>query len=421
MAAARVRNQLPPADSGLAVAAPRASTLTQGRGPINPGGNEITQRESPPPADSRTLTTSIELQVPQPSPNDPAIPPSGRSPQHLMSWALAAGVLALLVLIAFSDVHLLWQTAVGVDPWLLLMALFCAVVSYLTMTRSYQGIAWAAGAHVGFGGMLRITVVANTVNYLVSTGGLSGFAVRMYFFIRMAMPSGTAVVISLIQTFITNLILLFCVVVGFWYLVSQHRLNGFALVSSSVLLTISVTASILAIVLLAHRRLRRRTLFLACEGLHWFLHRFLPRHKPARVRLWRFQRNLNRGIDFLLERKRLMVVPVLWIVADWVATIGILYVAFIAVGHPLPAGLVMVGFSIGVVLSAVSLVPGGLGIMEGSMAAIFRSFSVPLESAVIAVLIFRLAYYVFPAVVSLFFFRGMLIQGARGASELAEA
>jgi uncharacterized membrane protein YbhN (UPF0104 family) len=77
--------------------------------------------------------------------------------------------------------------------------------------------------------------------------------------------------------------------------------------------------------------------------------------------------------------------------------------------------IVIVGFSIGIVLSIVSFVPGGLGIMEGSMSAIFVSLSVPLETAVIAVLIFRVAYYFLPMLISLFFFRGMLVQGTRAA------
>jgi uncharacterized protein (TIRG00374 family) len=102
-------------------------------------------------------------------------------------------------------------------------------------------------------------------------------------------------------------------------------------------------------------------------------------------------------------------------VADWGATILILYSAFWVIGSPVPVSVVIVGFSVGIVLSIVSFVPGGLGIMEGSMAAIFVSLSVPLETAVVAVLIFRVAYYFVPMIISLFFFRNMLLQGARVA------
>jgi uncharacterized protein (TIRG00374 family) len=355
--------------------------------------------------------------IPQPSEKpQPSVLVVGRSPRtrvHALSWALVLGVAALVALFVFSDARKLGDTLATLDWRLLLVPLTCGLASYAIMAKSYQDIARAAGAEVPFWEMLKITCVANTVNYLVSTGGLSGFAVRMYFFIRLAIPSGTAVIISLVQTFITNTVLLLFVVTGFAYLLRVHELHGYALVTIAVLLLVFVLAAGVAVLLLLHRELRRRTLFVLAEAAHWVLHRFAPRHKPARVRIWRFQRNLNRGIEFLLARKRRMIGPTLWIVLDWWVTLLILYAAFRAIHYPIPMTFVVVGFAVGIVLSLVSFVPGGLGVMEGSMAAIFASLSVPFETAVIAALIFRVSYYLVPMVISVFFFRGMLLQGAR--------
>lgn len=44
------------------------------------------------------------------------------------------------------------------------------------------------------------------------------------------------------------------------------------------------------------------------------------------------------------------------------------------------------------------------------MAAIFVSLGVPFETAVVAVLLFRVAYYLLPLVISVFFFRNMMGQ-----------
>ena len=341
-----------------------------------------------------------------------------RSRSHLIS-ALVVGLGVLALLFVFSDTHKLWLTASELDGRLLLIPFACALASYAVMARSYQGIARAAGSEVPFWEMLKITLVANTANYVVSTGGLSGFALRLYFFLRLSIPSGTAVIISLVQGFITNVVLLLFVVAGFAYLVTAHDLRGYALGTTATLLFLFILAAVLAMALLLHRGLRRRTLFMMAETVHWFMHRFLPRHKPARISIWRFQRNLNRGIEFLLLRKRRMVIPTLWIVVDWVLTLLILYGAFVAVRHPIPITFVVVGFAVGIVLSMVSFVPGGLGIMEGSMAAIFSSLSVPFETAVVAALIFRIAYYVMPMIISLFFFRRMFVQRAPAAPAVA--
>jgi hypothetical protein len=44
--------------------------------------------------------------------------------------------------------------------------------------------------------MCRITLVANAANYLLSTGGLSGFALRMYLFARRGIPPAAPLTLS---------------------------------------------------------------------------------------------------------------------------------------------------------------------------------------------------------------------------------
>ena len=327
------------------------------------------------------------------------------------------GLLVLLVLL--SDGRELLRTAANIEPALLALPVALTVLSYAAMSRSYQGIAEAAGCRLGFGEWLRITFVSNTVNYLVTSGGLSGFAVRMYLLSQRGIPSGRAVLISLVQTFLTNFTLLFFIAIGFATLVLRHHLEPAALGAAST--GVAVFAGLLAygILLVYHRRLRRRTLLFLADAAHRVLRRLVPRWTPRRVGLWRFQHNLNEGLEFLFSRKDRMLGPAAWITLDWALTIAILWSAFRSVHYPIAPGLVVIGFGVGILFSLVSLVPGGLGVMEGSMTAVFVSLSVPLEPAVVAVLIFRLAYYVIPLLVSVVLFHGVMLQAARGVASSA--
>jgi len=334
--------------------------------------------------------------------------------------AFLLGLAAFGAIFFFTDFRELWAVLARANLWLLTLPVLCMVASYLTMARSYQGIAVAAGCPVSMGDMLRITFVANSMNYLVATGGLSGFAVRMYFFSRLGMTSQTAVIVSLAQTFLTNCTLLGFVLVGFAYVIASHTLQGSALVATVILLVLAVIAALIAGLLLLHPGLRRRTLFAIAQGTYWVMHRLLPSRAPARTHIWRYQFNLNRGIAFLLSRKRAMLPPLLYIIADWFLTILILYTSFLTVRYPIEFAQVIVGFSVGIVLSFASLIPGGLGVMEGSMAAVFSSMGVPFETAVVAVLIFRVAYYLLPLLASLFFLHGMFVQGTSLSKELAD-
>lgn len=334
--------------------------------------------------------------------------------------AVLIGALAFGLVFVFADLHELWKTLAGADPRLLSLPLLAVACSYLTMARSYQGIASAAGYPIPFWEMLKITFVANTSNYLISTGGLSGFAVRMYFFARRSVPSNVALIISLMQTFMTNVTLLLFVIVGFVYLFFTHDMHGAALVVTGILLVLFVVAAVLASFLLLHPRLRRRTLFILAQTVHFLLHRLWPHRAPARTHIWRYQFNLNRGIAFLLSRKREMVAPLVYIGLDWLFTLLILHTSFIALRYPVPLSQVIVAFAVGIVASFASLIPGGLGVMEGSMAAIFAGFGVPYETAVVATLLFRITYYVLPLLLSLFFLHGMFVAGRQLGRELHE-
>jgi len=336
-------------------------------------------------------------------------------------WALVLGLLAFASIFLFADFRELWQVLAHANLWLLSLPILCMLASYLAMARSYQGIAIAAGCPVSLSEMLRITFVANSMNYLVATGGLSGFAVRMYFFSRLGMASQTAVIVSLAQTFLTNYTLLVFVLVGFAYVLSSHTLQGSALVATTVLLILAIVAAALASLLLLHPRLRRRTLFWTAQTAYWALHRLLPHRAPPRTHIWRYQFNLNRGIAFLLSRKRAMLAPLAYIILDWFLTIMILYTSFLTVRYWVDFAEVIVGFAVGIVLSFASLIPGGLGVMEGSMAAIFASMGIPFETAVVAVLLYRLAYYLLPLLISLFFLHGMFVQGTTLSKEIARA
>lgn len=344
-------------------------------------------------------------QSPAPEPVEPGPVSSEAGPPYRphRRWLVVTGLGGLLVLVFVvtrSDFEQLHATARGILPALLLLPALATVLSYLTMARSYQGIAAAAGYRISFLDMLRITLVANTANYLLATGGLSGFALRMYLFMRRGIPAGSAVLVSLVQTLLTNLILLAFVIGGFVLLLVSHNLVGRDLVLASVLLVAFALLLAGATAMLLRRRLRQRTLLAATELVNGGLGRFLPHRKPRRLKLLRFQRNLNAGLDFLLARPHQMLAPTLYIVLDWVFTLLVLSTAFVAIGHPVRMSYVIAAFAIGMFFSIVSLVPGGLGILEGSMTAVFTSLGVPLERAVVAILIFRVSYYGLPMLAS---------------------
>lgn len=280
------------------------------------------------------------------------------------------------------------------------------------MAVSYQRIAAAAGLSLGFGEMLKITLASTATNYVFSTGGLSGLAVRSYFFSQHhGLKSGSAVSISLAQTFLTNFVLLAFLFWGLLNLLFEGQLRGSSELIIGFLFVLSLLLSSGAVAVVTSRTARLK-LFAFLMRIPDFVSRaFRDRGEAIRSRLELFEAELHEGVDFLIARGAKMIPPLLYIGIDWFLMLATLYSAFYCVKHVVPMHVVVIGFSTGVFLSIINLVPGGLGIMEGSMAAVFAAFDVPIETAVVATVIFRASYYVLPLALTLVFLRPMLAIG----------
>jgi len=92
-----------------------------------------------------------------------------------------------------------------------------------------------------------------------------------------------------------------------------------------------------------------------------------------------FKGEFNQGMELMKLRRRELKAPVLYCFLDWILCLFTLYFAFLAVHYFIHPEVLVVGFAVGLFASILSLIPGGLGVMEGSMAAIYYSLEVPLE------------------------------------------
>jgi len=112
----------------------------------------------------------------------------------------------------------------------------------------------------------------------------------------------------------------------------------------------------------------------------------------------------SEGIERGRTRIDLILATLLLVALDWAAMIVSLNYCFAAFGPALAAGKLVSGFTVGIAAGALSLIPGGIGVQDGSMAGIFVIFGAPLEQAILALVLFRVLFYLLPFGVSFFFY-----------------
>ncbi len=328
--------------------------------------------------------------------------------RRLRRGAVFTGVGLVLVyayMLVTAGGHTLYEALLQLDPILLILPLLATALSYITMSLSYEGIARAAGSVVEQREMLRITFIANTANYVIPTGGLSGFALRMVMLNRRGVSAGRAVLISFTQTLLTNLMLMVFIVYGLIHLVMSRNLDDltFSLISSVVVVLSLFLAACLAMVY--NEGIRRRILVRTNQWVDRILERFDYTERYG-TRAHRFLLHIDEGLTFFATRPRAMAMPLFWIFVDWLCTIGVLYAALYSVGASITFGQVVVAFSVGIVFAVVSFVPGGVGVLEVALDGMLSGGGVAKEQSVLAILIFRMCFYVIPVLLALVFARG---------------
>jgi uncharacterized protein (TIRG00374 family) len=191
---------------------------------------------------------------------------------------------------------------------------------------------------------------------------------------------------------------------GLLYLLAAHRLSHG--LRAGVAIGAAVLASILAALVWAARRPDR---------IQMLLHRLGGWAARLRGRTFDAAR-LDRSLKRLAGAWHVLGTggwrgPMIGAVANVGCDLLAFYLVFRAVGYQPSAGVLLAGYGAPLMLGKFTVLPGGLGIVEGSMAGMFESLGTPGSVTVVVILVYRLLSLWIPlalgVLVALFLERGV--------------
>lgn len=332
-----------------------------------------------------------------------AAPPRRRGLLIAAGLLLSLGLLAGLVL---THLDALERVGSSVRWPFVAAALACALGSYamvgLALREVLGLLGYALPAPVVFG----IAMVSTTANYVISTAGLSGFAVKAHLLRKRHVPYGTTVMASVVSSVVLYLVLGVIIAQGLLYLLLRLHGTRIAVMEGLVGLAVLLATSVTLLVFVVHRELRGRL-------TRWLFHKVnraafsLSKSEIPPEDFAQFEAQLGEGLERIRQNKGRLTWTIAYTALDWCLALLCLHFAFAAVGVRLSVGHLSAGFTIGQAATLIPFLPGGLGAMEGSMAAVFEGLGVSWDAALVAVLLYRLAYYVVPGIFSVFVLLGL--------------
>jgi len=305
-----------------------------------------------------------------------------------LSFLLLLGLGVYLILPQIATLEHSLEVVKGMIWWAVAVAIGAQVSSYVGSGVLLQAIAAMTRDRLS---VMRATLIV-TASYSVGlvVGGMVGSGAAIYRWMR---GSGTGPESALLAGWLPAVVydgaLLFVAIFGLLYLLIVHQLTapqalGFGL----IFLILSALAA--AILWGTHHRLKLANLAIRLAG-RWAALRRRP-YGPAPT-----QASVSRLFD---AWDRLghggWRGPALGAALNTVFDMLTLYFVFIAAGHRVSPEVLLAGYGLPLLLGRAPLLPGGVGIVESSMAAIYAGLGVPKDIAVVVVLIYRFISFWLP-------------------------
>lgn len=306
----------------------------------------------------------------------------------------AAAAIAVLVLIAHTALgnssELGRALSVAAHPsagWLALAAV-CELVSYVAYASAQRGLVRAAGHRLNLRWLASLAVAAQAVNNFLPAGALAANLFNFRQLRRAEVPAPASGWI-LLMTSVLNI----------------AALAGLALIGSELTgedggalaavhdVSLALLAGAAAAALLASPRVRAlRPCRCVAPGLARAGHALLARHRGAGTIARRARESLTQLAHVKLSRRGVATAGGL-LALCWLADACCLVSAFLAIGTRPPWSVLLLAYCGAQLVSYLPLTPGGLGLVEGSLALALTAGGVGVGHVLAAVLLYRMMSY----------------------------
>ncbi len=228
-----------------------------------------------------------------------------------------------------------------------------------------------------------ITLAANSLG-LLGGGWVTTGAATFQWVHEFGVEAEAAGLASSIPLFLNNVALVMGALIGLTYLLFMRQLSAVQIIAFGIVLAGMLLIAGAGFWAASHRK---RVLQIAQNWNGWMASRWNLRISTRRLQT-RFEDFFADWEAMFRGRLLLPVIGAFGNVAFDAITLDFL---FVALGAPVSLGVLLAGYGLPLLLAKVAFIfPGGVGVIESSMVALFASLGVPGEKAIIAVLAYRI-------------------------------
>lgn len=239
--------------------------------------------------------------------------------------------------------------------------------------------------------MFKIALELNFVNNVFPSGGVAGFSYLGVRLKHLGVPVARTTLAQLMRfalTFISFLALLF---VGLFFLSFDNRAGGVTLFIALSIAFLTLFGTLLGVFIVSdEKRITTFVSFLPKLG-NRVLTPFTKKQNSINVsKVEKLFTDLHKDYDKIMRHRGKLKKPLAWAFLVNLSEVATIYLAYLALGHTVNPGAVILAYSVASFAGLISVLPGGIGVYEALMTAVFTSAGVPKALALSATLIYRI-------------------------------
>jgi uncharacterized protein (TIRG00374 family) len=324
----------------------------------------------------------------------------------VLMFVVLIGVVAA-ILTALGDV----RNVLANTSWPLAVSGFLiAMIAYAAIGSRFAALGRLAGITSQARMMTELGFISTSVGRVMVGGGTAGNVMRIAVLRRHGITMGETVAASLMHTLLNFMLVLTVFLAGVGLVITTGS-RGSDLVATSIMAVGSVVVLVvggLALTLFVPP-VRRVAVFAAVLLARRLTGRDITDHATH------FVGDMGAAVSAGRSKPTLVATITAIVIVEALAAMTVLWFTFAALGTPVGPNVLVAGFGIGSAAAMASMLPGGIGVQEGSMTAIFAVFGVELDNAIAAAILFRVLYFFVPFGISLLFYRRVLSRRGAGA------
>ncbi len=292
----------------------------------------------------------------------------------------------------------------------LLLLIPIEIWNYDAQTRLYRELFRLVGNKLGYRFLYEASLELNFINNVFPSIGLTGIS---YFGVRMrseSITAGKAAVVQLLKIVMIYVSFEIMLLFGVVCMALFGHVNGLIILVASSITTLMVVGTLAFVSIIgSEKRINASYDFLA-KVISKTIHLINPRHTGA-VKLQagrQLVEELHKNYRLIQDNYKQLKWSLLWAGLANLSEVLAIYVVFIAFGHWVNIGAIILAYAVANFAGTISVLPGGVGIYEALMTGVLAVAGVPVALTLPVTIMYRVVNSIIQLPPGYYFYRRAL-------------